>query len=142
MRIGRILTIGTITIFVASCGDAAARDPNARPASPNELPARSANLQLAGPVTARVDEVRLSQCFSRRDGNFTSFHASVYFSTDGHWYYLQLIGSNPLPLKGTPSGYAGPGLYEAEADFREMIVNPGGMTSGTQAWGDPPVLCL
>jgi len=138
MSIDRILTIGVITVSLASCRGTAAPDPNARPASPNALPVRSANLQLTGPVTAHVDEVRLSQCASRKDGDYTSFYASIYFSTNGRWYYLQLIGLDPLPLKGAPSGYAGPGLYAAEADFREMIVNPGAMTSGTRAWGVRP----
>lgn len=97
----------------------------------------AASLHLSGPVSADVTEVRLQKCATRKSGDFNSFYASAYFSVDGQWYYLQLTGLNPLPVKGSPNGYSGPGSYSALADFRDMKLYPGGMVIGQQAWGVP-----
>jgi hypothetical protein len=124
---------------LTACGPSTPPPDNSRPATPTQLPAVSADLDLSGALSAHVSQARLSQCSSRNDGGFTSFYASVYFEHQGQWYYLQLIGLNPLPIKGGthPTGYAGPGRYQAQIDFREMTLQPGHMTIGEHAWGIP-----
>jgi hypothetical protein len=127
-------------IILAGCGPSSqASQGNGRPRTPTQLPAVSADLNVSGSITGHITQARLSQCSAVKDGDFTSFYASVYFQQQGQWYYVQLIGLNPLPVKGgtSPSGYTGPGRYQAHIDFREMTVLSGGMTIGEHAWGVP-----
>jgi hypothetical protein len=133
-------TLGIIGLglSIAGCGIAPQpADGNGRPRSPLDLPAVSADLELSGPVTGHVTEARASQCMSKKEGSLTSFYGSIYFKASGQWYYLQLIGLNPVPARGRTSGYSGPGRYQAEVDFREVVVTAAGMTVGTHAWGVP-----
>jgi hypothetical protein len=137
MALIRAATIALALGVLASCGGTGTTDPNARPRSPNELPRESASLQFSGPFQASITEVRVLSCSSRKAGDFASFYASIYFSAHSQWYYLEVIGANPLPATASTGGYAGPGIYSATADFREMIVSAGGITSGSRAWGVP-----
>ena len=134
------LIVAGLAALLTGCGPSGQPpDVNSRPSTPTQLPAVSANLELSGAISGRISQARLSQCSSRKDGSFTSFYASVYFEQQGQWYYLQLIGLNPLPVKGgtSPTGYSGPGRYQAHIDFREMTLQPGHMTIGEHAWGVP-----
>jgi hypothetical protein len=134
------LIVAGLAALLTTCGPSAQPpDVNSRPSTPTQLPAVSANLDISGALSGHVSQARLSQCSSRNDGGFTSFYASVYFEQQGQWYYLQLIGLNPLPVKGgtSPTGYSGPGRYQAHIDFREMTLQPGHMTIGEHAWGVP-----
>src|ERR671935_2193259 len=124
---------------LTACGPSSQPPDNSRPATPTQLPAVSADLELSGALSGHISQARLSRCSSKKDGSFTSFYASIYFQRQGQWYYLQLIGLNPLPIKGgtSPTGYSGPGRYQAHIDFREMTLQPGHMTIGEHAWGIP-----
>lgn len=90
----RAALIATVACLFASCGSPAQSDPGAQQISPANLPGRADTI-----------------------GEFTNFLASVYFRLNGDWYYLALLGLNPLPIVGNPKGYSGPGVYSAAADF-------------------------
>ena len=134
------LIVAILAILLTACGPSSQPpDLNSRPSAPTQLSAVSANLDLSGAIRGHISQARLSQCSSRKDGSFTSFYASVYFQHQEQWYYVQLIGLNPLPVKGgtSPTGYSGPGRYQAEIDFRDMTLQPGHMINGEHAWGVP-----
>jgi hypothetical protein len=123
-------------LILASCGSLQQTTGNGRPKSPLDLPLMAANLEISGPVSGHVSQVRLGECRKRPkpDGGF---YASVYFQSQGTWYFLQLIGVQLLPVRGNRSGYTDPGRYEALVDFRDMKVYPAGMINGEHAWGGP-----
>lgn len=126
-----------MAINIAACGTVSPPgDGNGRPKSPLDLPAVSADLELSGALRGHITQARLSQCTSKMQGSLTSFYGSIYFSQNGQWYYLQLIALNPVPARNS-TGYAGPGRYQAEVDFRDMAVMASGMSIGPHAWGVP-----
>jgi hypothetical protein len=96
----------------------------------------SANLDLSGALTGHISQARLAECRKRPhpDG---AFYASVYFQLQDTWYFLQLIASSRLPVRGNQFDYSGPGRYEALVDFRDMKLYPGGMLNGAHSWGGP-----
>lgn len=130
------IALATQALMMAACGSPPQPDANARPTTPSSLPQAAADLQFSGALTGRVTEVRVERCASRADGSLTHFYASVYFQLDGQWYSLQLISQNPYP-RGATSGYAGPGTYSVDSDFREVEVSSSGITIGRRAWGSP-----
>jgi hypothetical protein len=125
-------------VLLSACGhQATLGDPSARPKSPADLRKAPANLDLAGPVSGHLSEVRVQDCSTRQAGESRYFNAAIYFQIGTQWYFLQLTATNRLPARDGNNYYTGPGTYVALLDFRDLYVTAGGTINGDHSWGVP-----